>query len=213
MSKVNEFIGMDLSTEELILSCLKASGKKKEFIGLRHYPCQGVSEDEMAKMITQVLKDFKVKNPYIVNVIPLHLAITKNLEIPSLDAREIKEIVDLQSGRQTPYSREEIIVDYINIGIYRQSYTKIILVIVARSAIKRQLDIMQKAGLKVEKMVFAPEGISQVCTAKIRKELQSLPLGIVHVDSNFTDFIVSLRGNLVFTRSIPIGIKHFISDR
>jgi Tfp pilus assembly protein, ATPase PilM len=141
-----DVIGIDFSGEELTLSYWKKTGRQTEFVNLLHYPIQGLSEDDIAAMIAKIIKDLKIKNPYIVAVIPLHLAITKNLEIPSLDAQEIREIIDLQSGRQTPYSREEIIVDYINIGTYRQSYTKILLVIVTRSAIKRQVTIIEKAG-------------------------------------------------------------------
>ncbi|MBU1088031.1 MAG: pilus assembly protein PilM, partial [Candidatus Omnitrophica bacterium] len=169
--------------------------------------------DAIAQMIIKAFKDLNIKNPYVVNVVPLHLTITKNLEIPSLDVKEIKEIIDLQSGRQTPYAREEIIVDYINIGTYRQSYTKILLVIVTRTAIKKQFDVMGKAGLKIEKIVFAPEGVSRACYSQIKKEVKDSPTVIVHIDSDFTDFIVSLKGVPIFTRNIPIGVKHLSADQ
>jgi len=211
--KSKDIIGLDFSQDELMISHLRQSGKSREFENLIHYTISGASEDEIAQMIVKALSDFKIKNPLVVNVVPLHLAITKNLEIPSLDTAEIREIIDLQSGRQTPYSREEIIVDYINIGTYRQSYTKILLVIVTRAAIKRQFDIMQKAGLRIEKIVFAPEGIAHACFNEVKKELQSTPVGIVHIDTNFTDFIIALKGMPIFTRSIPIGMKHFQSEK
>ncbi|MDD5745888.1 MAG: pilus assembly protein PilM [Candidatus Omnitrophica bacterium] len=207
-----DVIGIDFSGEELTLSYWKKTGRQTEFVNLLHYPIQGLSEDDIAAMIAKIIKDLKIKNPYIVAVIPLHLAITKNLEIPSLDAQEIREIIDLQSGRQTPYSREEIIVDYINIGTYRQSYTKILLVIVTRSAIKRQVTIIEKAGFRIEKLCFAPEGISQVCQGQAGKEAAQATIGIIHVDANFTDFIVALRGIPIFTRTIPIGVKHLSVD-
>ena len=86
---------------------------------------------------------------------PAHLTIAKNIEIPSLDPDEIKEIIDLQAGRHTPYSRGEIIIDYINIGTYRENYTKILLVIVTLSVVRRQIEILAKAGLITEKVFFA----------------------------------------------------------
>lgn len=211
--KQKDIIGIDFSADELTISQMQDTGKTREFVNLAQYTIAKASEDEIAQMIVKAFSDFNIKNPYVVNVVPLHLTITKNLEIPSLDVSEIKEIIDLQSGRQTPYAREEIIVDYINIGTYRKSYTKILLVIVTRSAIKKQFDIMSKAGLKIEKVAFAPEGVSRACYSQLKKESKDLPVGILHIDSDFTDFIVSLKGVPIFTRNIPIGVKHLVSDQ
>ncbi|MFH1062065.1 MAG: pilus assembly protein PilM [Candidatus Omnitrophota bacterium] len=211
--KHKDIIGIDFSADQLTISQLKISSKDRSFINLAQYPIAGANEDEIAQMIIKAFKDLNIKNPYVINVIPLHLTITKNLEIPSLDVKEIKEIIDLQSGRQTPYAREEIIVDYINIGTYRQSYTKILLVIVTRTAIKKQFDVMEKAGLKIEKIVFAPEGVSRACYSQIKKEVKDLPVVMVHIDSDFTDFIVALKGVPIFTRNIPIGVKHLANDQ
>ncbi|MCP4650249.1 MAG: pilus assembly protein PilM [PVC group bacterium] len=207
-----DIVGIDLDGDELVFAYLKKTGTKKELINLTTYNIKEASDDDIVKMIKNLFKELKIKNPYLINVVPLHLAITKNLEIPSLDPREIREIIDLQSGRQTPYAREEIIIDYVDLGNYRQSYTKILLVIVTRVAIKRQFEIMEKVGVKIEKTLFAPEGISRFCLANLRNELQAVPVGIIHIDANFTDFIVSLRGNPIFTRSIPIGIDQISTD-
>jgi len=213
LPKNKDIIGIDLSEDTLLISQLKNNSGEKEFVNLAYYPIAGKSEEEIAEEIKKAFSDLKIKNSYILNIIPLHLTITKNLEIPSLNALEIKEIVDLQSGRQTAYSREEIIVDYINIGVYRQSYTKILLIIIARDAVKRQFSIMAKAGFNIQDMVFAPEGMAEVCSEKLQKELKNVPVGIIHVDTNYTDFIVVLRGVPVFTRSIPIGIKHLTAEK
>ncbi|MCG2711606.1 MAG: pilus assembly protein PilM, partial [Candidatus Omnitrophica bacterium] len=208
-----DIIGIDLSEDKLMISQLRNSGGKKEFIKLVHYSTEGMKEEDISRLVRKAIKELKIKHSFIVSIIPLHMTITKNLEIPSLDAEEIKEIVDLQSGRQTAYSREEIIVDYINIGVYRKSCTKILLVIAACEAVKRQFDIIEKAGFKVQDMAFAPEGITRICFEHQNKELQNVPVGIVHVDIDFTDFIISLRGRPIFTRSIPLGVKHFIENK
>jgi len=211
-AKDRDIVGIDFSADQLTICLMKTAGKDRSFINLAQYSIGNSSEDEIAQMIIKVFKDLNIKNPYVINVVPLHLTITKNLEIPSLDVKEIKEIIDLQSGRQTPYAREEIIVDYINIGTYRQSYTKILLVIVTRTAIKKHFDVMEKAGVKIEKIVFSPEGVSRACYGQIKKEVKDFPNVIVHIDSDFTDFIVSLKGVPIFTRNIPIGIKHLSAD-
>lgn len=211
--KTKDILAVDFSGEEFVLAHMKVAGKRGEFVNLINYSIHEASDGDIAKILQKAVQDLKIKNPYIVNVIPLHLAITKNLEIPSVDAQEIKEIVDLQSGRQTPYAREEIVVDYINIGTFRQSYTKILLAIVTRSVIKRQCDLMEKAGFKVENIFFAPEGITHVCMKDLKADMPKHPSGIVHINSDFTDFIVAQAGAPIFTRSVPIGIKHFRQNK
>src|SRR3972149_3451470 len=49
----------------------------------------------------------------VVCVVPSKLLITKNVDMPSRDRKEIDKIVDLQAGRFTPYSRNEIVIDYL----------------------------------------------------------------------------------------------------
>ncbi|MFH1459961.1 MAG: pilus assembly protein PilM [Candidatus Omnitrophota bacterium] len=208
-----DIISLDLSHDELMLAHYKNTGKQAEFVDLINQSIQGLSDDKIAQLIFKEITDLKIKNPYIINVIPLHLAITKNLEIPSLDDQEIREIIDLQSGRQTPYSRDEIIVDYINLGVVKQSYSKILLVIVVRKAVKRQFDLIDKAGFKTQRVIFAPETISKICTEQIRKEVQEHPVAILHMGLAFTDFIVSFKGMPIFLRTIPIGTKQITLDK
>ncbi|MDD5255517.1 MAG: pilus assembly protein PilM, partial [Candidatus Omnitrophica bacterium] len=133
------------------------------------------------------------------------VVITKNIEVPSTDPQEIRDIINLQSGRHTPYSRDEIIIDYIDIGTYRQSYTKILLIIVARHIIKRHYEILERAGIKLERVLFAPEGLSNFAARILRAGTDAPPVCIVHIDEGSSDFVVSHKGKPVFVRSIPIG--------
>ncbi len=130
-----------------------------------------------------------------------------------MNTQEIREIVDLQAGRHTPYSREEIVIDYINIGAYRENYTKILLVIVTLSVVRRQIDILERAGLKVEKVYFAPEMIAFFSSSILKLGQDETAQTLVHVDAHFTDFIVISKGKIIFVRSIPIGKKHLSSEQ
>ncbi|MBF0533362.1 MAG: hypothetical protein HQL23_09785, partial [Candidatus Omnitrophica bacterium] len=78
---------------------------------------------------------------------------------------EIKSIVSLQAGRHTPFSREEIQVGYIHIGVYKSNYTKILLVIANKNVIKQQLSVFDRAGLRVKRVLFSAEGIAAFYTA------------------------------------------------
>lgn len=208
-----ELVGIDFSNNNLKVAYVKVSASKREVVSLLNRNISGLDDADISKVIRTCFDELKVKNPAIINNTPTHLAITKNIEIPSLDHREIKEIINLQADRHTPYSREEIITDYIDVGTYKQSYTKILLIIVARNIIKRQFEILAQAGLRLEKVLFAPEGMAWFTARLLKIETESSPISVVHIDEGFTDFTILFKNKPIFIRSIPIGAQHLIGER
>ena len=98
----------------------------------------------------------------------------------------LKEIIDLQAGRHTPYSREEIIIDYINIGTFRENYTKILLIIVTLSVVRRQLEILAKAGLSTEEVLALNEKSEAKSIKKIIEKVRRVVKLFARVVRNTT---------------------------
>jgi len=210
---IRDVVCVSLSGDNLKLAYAKISPTRKELVDLVSYEIQGLSEEEITKSIQSSLKSLKLSSPEVIIIIPSHATIAKNIEIPSLNEQEIREIVDLQAGRHTPYSREEIIIDYINIGAYRENYTKILLIIVTLNVIRRQIDILEKVNLKVEKVYFSPELITSFCSGALKLNKEAAVETIVHIDAHFTDFVTITKGGVLFVRSIPIGRQHIFSEK
>jgi Tfp pilus assembly PilM family ATPase len=208
-----EFIGVDFNSNTLKVAHLRPGYNKMEIAHLFSWDISGFSDEDISKLLRTAFSDLKLKKPCIINIVPSNLVITKNIEIPSSDSQEIKEIINLQAGRHTPYSREEIIVDYIDIGTYKHKYSKVLLVIVTRGAIKRQFDILTKAGFGLDNILFAPEGLVWFVSKILRLETAVSPRSIVHIDESVTDFVVIFNDRPVFVRSIPIGSQHLINER
>jgi len=210
---IRDVVCVSLSGDNLKLAYAKISPTRKELVDLVSYEIQGLSDEEITKSIQSSLTSLRLSSPEVIIIIPSHATIAKNIEIPSLSEEEIREIVDLQAGRHTPYSREEIIIDYINIGAYRENYTKILLIIVTLNIIRRQIDILEKANLKIEKVYFSPELITSFCSGALKLNKEATVETIIHIDAHFTDFITVTKGGVVFVRSIPIGRQHLFSEK
>lgn len=208
-----DFIGVDFNSNTLKLAYLRPSYNKMEAVRLLTWNINGLNDADISKLLRTTFIDLKLKNPHVINIVPSNLVITKNIEIPSSDPEEIREIINLQAGRHTPYSREEIIVDYVNIGTYKNNYTKILLVIVTRSVIKRQFEILTRTGFRLEKIFFAPEGLAWFASKMMKLDTKNSPRSMVHVDELVTDFAVIFGDKPVFIRSMPIGAQHLISER
>jgi len=172
----------------------------------------GLSETDLPKAVQSLLASMNVRRARAIVVIPSNQATTKNIEIPSRDPVEIKSIINLQAGRHTPYSREEILISYINIGVYQTNYTKVLLVIMNRNVVKRQITILEKAGLKIDKILFAPEGIARFYSKALDLTREDVPVGIIDITSQSTDFIIAFHGTVIANRSIPIGLKHLMTQ-
>ena len=86
------------------------------------------------------------------------------------------------------------------------------MVIATRSIIRRQLEILDKAGLAVERTVFAPEGISYTLSKSLRLATLESPVGIIHIDEAFTDFIITQKDKVIFIRNITIGTEHLLGE-
>lgn len=199
-------MAIEINAEALKLAYLK-SGGSPQLLGCASMDIRGQSDDQIIEFIRSYVVLNKIKTPEIINVIPGRFTITKNIELPSTDSDEIKQIIQLQAGRHSPYSREEIVIDYIPIGVFKGGYTRVFLVIVNRDYIKRNVDIIEKAGLTTRKVVLATETMAQWYA-----EQSGSPLGLLQIDSGNLEFSVIHKGKPIFLRIIPLGTAQLLAD-
>ena len=168
---------------------------------------EAISDDEAAEEIKKFTEAQNLRQADIISVIPSRFGIYKNIEIPSIDTNEIKQIIDLQAGAHTPYPKNEIIIDYMHVSVFHERYTKILLVILKRDVVTKRYDVIKKAGFKADKAVLAPEFASKLFHELCPDRDNVLPIGIVHTDINSTDFTVIEKRKVSYIRSIASGMK------
>ncbi len=205
LKKSNDSAGIFLDEETLRLAYLKGTGASAKISKLVSQDVKGVAEEDIPKTIQLALKGINIKALDVFYIVPPGMITTKNIEVPSTDKEEIKSIVSLQAGRHTPFSREEIQIGYINIGVYKSNYTKILLVIANKNALKKQLDIFEKAGLKVRKVLFSPEGIAAVYSDSLGLKEEATPTGLIDIGQNSIELILAFHGLALTSRNIPMG--------
>ena len=206
-------IGISFGEQELRISLVvsKLTGER-HLTEVFNLNTQGLNEEEIALRVKTMIDGLKLKNPRLYGLVPAHLAVTRNIEIPSHDPDEIREILNLQATRHTPYARNEIIVEYINLGIFKTVYTKILFIIVPRTAVACFYDLASRVNLKPERIIFTSEAVARFLWKHVLSS-EKLPVSIVQVDSITTEFLIVFRGMLLFVRSIPIGSRHFAAAK
>ncbi len=212
MRREQEYISVSLNEDSIKVVHLMVSDSVKKLINVAKRDLKGISEEELPKVIQSFLTTINLRKAKVIVVVPSNMVTTKNIEVPSRDPAEIKSIINLQAGRHTPYSREEVLVSYITIGIYQSNYTKVLLVIINRNVIKKQLGVLEKAGLKIERVLFAAEGVVKFYARTMDLGSEDVPVGIIEVGSQWTDFSIELHGAIIACRSISIGLKNLSSE-
>lgn len=208
-----DVLGVDLSTDDVkLVRAANVVGGGMHVTNLVTLDIQGLSDEAVSGVIRAAVDEMNVEKPAVVAVISSHMGITRNIEVPSVDGNEVRDIVNLQASRHTPYSREDIIVDYVNMGVYKGTYTRVLLIVVRHDAVKRQLSMLEDAGLNPEKVLFGSEVISRVSPVLFKAGTPETPKGIIHIDRGSTDFIIAVNTRLTFVRSISIGAGHLIEN-
>lgn len=209
MRKKNvDVVGLELGSTALKLTYVRQSAGKKVLAAVAVRETKGLSDADISKSLTDFIAANKIKSPVVYSVVPSQVVIPKNIEVPSTNPKEIREIISLQAGRHTPYSREEVIVDRIDIGVFKKNYTKILMAILPAKVIKKQIELVERSGLKLQKVIFSPEAAVWMLSRVAKIDSQSAPACIVHVDNDFSDFAVVSKGKLVYVRSLPLGRVH-----
>ncbi|MDI6732581.1 MAG: pilus assembly protein PilM [Planctomycetota bacterium] len=168
-----------------------------------------LTDEGTIDFIRNYLLSNKIKTVDVINSIPARYTITKNIELPSTDPAEMRQIIKLQAGHHSPYSADEIVIDYIPIGVFKGGYTRVFLIIVNRDNIKRNFDIIERAGLRLKKTTLSLETLS--LWYKERSTLGTS--GILHLDADNTDFLVLREQKPIFLRNIPVGIEQLLFDK
>ncbi len=211
-SKDKETVIVSLDDVSIKVAQIRGKESDKRLLHVTKGDLRDLPEEELAKTIHSCLADIHIKKTPAICTLPPSQVITKNIEIPSLDAEEIQSIIELQAGRHTPFSREEILVGYIKIGVFQRNYTKVLLILVNRNVVKKQLEVLDEAGIKVDKVLFAPEGMAHFYAKAMNLKEDDIPLGIIDVANPYTSFLIESNKTVAMYRHIPIGLSHLLKE-
>jgi len=166
--------------------------------------------------IAKIFKNLRLNKHAVIMYIPRHLVNVRILELPSIDPQEIKDIVNLQMGKQTPYSKDEIVSSYSIIDTSREGYIKIMLVIARRNIVTERLEALEKNGIELERVALSSEGVYnwfKIAYMPGVKEDYSETVALVDIDSNYSDFIIVRGRKMVFSRNIFIGANNILETQ
>ncbi|MBA4387797.1 MAG: hypothetical protein C0404_07440 [Verrucomicrobia bacterium] len=165
---------------------------------------------DLAKSLADVFKKHKFARSPVVICLPRQMINVRMLELPSTEPNEIADMVDLQIGKQTPYSKDEIVSDYRVTGSAKEGYTNVVLAIAQRIIARQRCQLLEEAGLEVSSVSASTEGLLNWYAAAGGDGGGCDAL--VDIDSFYSDFMVMSAGIPVFSRSILVGANNLRED-
>lgn len=164
--------------------------------------------DQLREKIGAIIKKNRILPSDIQSFIPRHEVTARHLELPAVDANEIRKIIELQAVKQTPYAAEEIVFDYEVLEVFPEGYSSVILVIAHRDIVANYLKFFAQLGLAVPTLGVSTFGSAEWaaagCDAKPDEVFIVLDVG--HAN---TDFAVCKRGRVLFSQNLSSGQERF----
>ena len=163
------------------------------------------SQDEkISERIKNLFKRLKIDSDALIVVVPHQAAAIRNLELPSTNPAEIKNMVELQIGKLTPFAKDEIIYDYQILSTNAEGYSTVMLAIVHQDVIRRYFEILKAAGLKTERIALSSEGLLAWYRFASKGKVADEPQALVNLDCGKSDFTVILNDKVMFCRNISV---------
>lgn len=174
-------------------------------------PVAGANVEEIHKSFTEAcaIEGLTPKEVLIVN--PTHLSTIRIFSLPSTDPKEIRDIVELQAEKHTPYAKEEILTGFRITERDRAGYSRVLLLIAHHDVVQRSCHLVELTGLTLDRVGCELEGLVNWYHL-VKRDASGNASMIVDVDSGTTTVLVVQRGQPQFHRSLAFGAEQLETD-
>ncbi|MCM8812147.1 MAG: pilus assembly protein PilM [Candidatus Omnitrophica bacterium] len=176
----------------------------------------GLSDAQIAKLLAEKLGRSAGFDPGRVTIAnPSQFTTIRLTDLPSVDPAEIRQIVDLQAERYTPYAKEEILAGFKIVGQGKTGYSHVLIAISHRDVVQRTVSVLDSIGWMAVHVGADLEGLVnwfRLVKAGKGAGFTEKTVVLVDVDWNNSTVVVLQGGQPVFHRSIECGAAHLAAD-
>ncbi len=208
-TRKNYVLLVEITDENLKLAGVLDEGKKRKWLWAVSDSVVDLNEIQISQKIHQILKATFFKPTKVVIVHPTKQLTTRVLSLPSVDDREIKDILDLQAVKQTPYTKDEITTGFRLIDRSGAGYSQVLLAISHRDISTRYCRILEIARLIPDQVTTSIEGLwAWFLQAKAKDAIAETDIILfLDIDWGSTDLMIFGGKKLLFNRNLGIGGK------
>lgn len=187
-----------------VLKWKVCSGSRKQIDGLWSFTYDHLEEKNViAEKIKAILEKLKYSHERVILVISHKRVSSRFIKLPSLDKKEIEEMIYLQAAKDLPYTPEELVVGYQIIERDKEGFSSINVVFALRDIINGLLGIFKDEHVEIEAAFLSTYGIAGLFNTLMPKELGEV--FVVGVESDSLEITVLNKGKVFLSRCVNIS--------
>jgi len=170
-------------------------------------PLKAASQQDIINAISSILPQDAIKRyrPLVLSLSRNRVTL-KNLRFPSKDKKELDNIVNLHLTQQVPYSKEEIVHNYVILEKTQVGFAKILLGVIHKELLRKQFYVLDNLNLYPENIQLSTFGLTKFLErAKILKNNDTELKACLDIDVDFSDLLIFKGNKTLFSKNIPMG--------
>ncbi len=206
-------IGIDVGDDGLKLVQLGENGNGISLIaGQSENPPEGVKAgssqwQKWAIMaIRQLTSNGDFRGKEVTATMPSREVFIDNIKMPKADGNDVEDVIFSKIKQKLPFEpiKENTMIKYIPM-----EQDNALVIAVERKIIDRHLAIYERAGLSIKSIGIWPTALTN-CYAKLfgrrKSDIETIVM-LVCIEENYTNVVVCRHKNLLFARSLSIGLS------
>lgn len=167
----------------------------------------GVIKDEslLANKIQQIFDQFKHKTDYIITAIFSNELLIRNIELPIMDKKEVKESIKWEADEQLPYPAEDAAIDFFKVK-EEENTAKYLISAVKKINIDNFLVPFKKINSKVT--VVNTQPMALISVLEYQNKINQIT-AIIDLGYSAAQITIADKNNIYLSRTINIGGKDF----
>ncbi len=213
-------LSVDIGTRYLTLAELTFTKDKPQLTHFEHkeLPFECVEESQLTNFdtLSELLKDMFEKGGFtqkkaIVSISGVNV-ITKRITVPKVDSHMMETQIRYEAENYIPFEINAVFFDYFKLKDSLQSDSiDVIMVAVLDTKLLEFLEIIEKAGLRCLVMDTPCFSLAN-CYLHNYKDMESETSLLLNVGHSYTSFLICSKGELVFSRDLPLGGHVYTSE-
>jgi len=212
-------IGVDIGDDGLKLAQLRNNGKGISLIAGSSEnmpedvkPGSGKWQRWTIETIRQLTSNGNFQGKEVIAAMPSRELFIDQMKMPKADASKLDEVIFSKIKQKLPFEpiQENTLMKYIPM-----EDNNVLVMAIERKIIDRHLAIYEKAGLTIKSIDVWPAVLAN-CYARFfgrRKSDLEVVVMLVCIESNCTNVVICRHKNLLFARSVSIGLSQFGSKK
>lgn len=214
-----EIFGIDISDSSLKIAKLVKNKKSFSLVSFNEVEIKrgiiknGVIQDQetlanIIKIACSMVKGKKLGTKYAIVSLPEEKSFLQLIQMPKMTEEELRLALPLEAENYIPLTIDKSYLDFqiINPHKYNSKQLDLLINVMPKSIVDSYVSCCKKAGLVPYILEVESQAIAR---ALLKDEKNILPVIIIDLGHDSTNFIVFSGNSICFTYSIPISFKQF----